>query len=161
MFDFEMKPLRSLILAMFLIVVFATLFNTVSTLIFTPVNTVTGVVRQTLDPQAIIYNYEWFKRQYQEITSFKTKITNTNQQITFFENSLKELSRKDWSFEQNQRYNELNAQKLGLENQCADMVKEFNARSSMANRNLVKFEDVPDVLNVSDYCEGEKTNEIF
>lgn len=155
-FDFSEHPIRSTFLSVFVFYVFILVFNVLGA-VFAPVNTATEVVKQALDPQAVVYNYEWFKQQYQDVKAFSGKIKNTKEAINLFETSLKDLPVKDWSFEQNQRRNELNAQVLGLKNQCEDMVRTYNARAKMANRNFVKFEDVPEELT-SKSCEGEIEN---
>lgn len=148
LFDFENKPFLSLIIAGVLFVSFVTIMNVV-TLFFTPINSATVIVKKALDPDALVYNYEWFKRQNEDVKAFSTKIKNTDDSLKLFETSLKDLPKKDWSFENNQRWNDLQSQLLGLKNQCEDMVKTYNAQSKMANRNFVKFGDLPDQLESS------------
>lgn len=133
-------PFRSLFFSVLLLFVCMAVFNVMGTVIFTPVKTVTDITKKTLDADNLIYNYEWFKTQFSEIKAFRVKYKNAEEALTFYETSLKDLPRKEWSFDQNQRWNELSAQVLGLKNQCADMVATYNARSKMANRTLVKFD---------------------
>ena len=47
--------------------------------------------------------------------------------------------------------NRLNTVLLGIKNTCIDAVKEYNARSTMVNRNIFK-EDVPVVISM-EVCE--------
>jgi hypothetical protein len=143
--DFENKPINSMVIlfgyaAVFFALVFAL------RLLFMPANVAMGVAEKTFNPDAIIYNYEWFKTQYNEIKSFDIRIKNAQDVLTSFNESYKGIQRDKWSFEATQRETELNSILLGLKNQRALMVAEYNARAKMANRNFVKFDDVPDYI---------------
>lgn len=143
MFDFEDHPILTIfkwIGVLMLVSITLSVFGVLSM----PFRSAVGVAERTLDPDALIYNYEWFKTQYQDIRSFDTRIQNAQDALTSFNESYKGITRDKWPFEATQRETELNSILLGLKNQKALMVAEYNARAKMANRNFVKFDDVPD-----------------
>jgi hypothetical protein len=110
-----------------------------------PARTVVGIAERTLNSDNVIANYEWFKRQYQDIQAFDTKIANAEAAQKAFEQSAG--PRETWKFDDRQEWSRLNAVLLGLSNQRRDMVAEYNARTEMANRNLFRTSDLPAIIN--------------
>ncbi|QIG73995.1 hypothetical protein PP935_gp220 [Rhizobium phage RHph_N34] len=104
-----------------------------------------AVVSKTFDSDNIIYNYEWFKRQYNDIIAFNQKIDIAQSQISRFEESAG--PRTNWTFEDKQEANRLNSVVLGLRNQRETMIAEYNAKSSMVNRSIFKTGDLPETIN--------------
>ncbi|QIG73657.1 hypothetical protein EVC04_220 [Rhizobium phage RHph_I1_9] len=104
-----------------------------------------AVVSKTFDADNIIYNYEWFKRQYNDIIAFNQKIDIAQSQISRFEESAG--PRTNWTFEDKQEANRLNSVVLGLRNQRESMIAEYNAKSSMVNRSIFKTGDLPETIN--------------
>ncbi|QIG69791.1 hypothetical protein EVB81_222 [Rhizobium phage RHph_I46] len=104
-----------------------------------------AVVSKTFDADNIIYNYEWFKRQYNDIIAFNQKIDIAQSQISRFEESAG--PRTNWTFEDKQEANRLNSVVLGLRNQRESMIAEYNAKSSMVNRSIFKTDDLPETIN--------------
>lgn len=99
------------------------------------------VLTKTFDADNMIYNYEWFKRQNQDVQAIGTKLTAAEQAQSIFEQSAG--SRDGWKFDDRTEWNRLNTIVLGLRNQRASMVAEYNARSEMANRSIFKTGDLP------------------
>lgn len=99
------------------------------------------IVQKTFDADNVIYNYEWFKQQNADIQSITTKATNADASVKEFEAAAGE--RSTWTFEDKQREAQLSSVALGLKNQRASMVAEYNARSQMANRSIFKTGDLP------------------
>ncbi|WLR90925.1 hypothetical protein [Shinella zoogloeoides] len=110
-------------------------------LVTLPVRAVTGVAERTFNPDNMIHNYEWFKRQYQDVQAIGVKIGAAEASIAVFEKSAGE--RSTWKFEDRQEWNRLNNVLLGLQGQRASMVAEYNAKTQMANRNLFRTGDLP------------------
>lgn len=113
----------------------------VAGLILAPLKLVTGTVERTLAPDNAIYNYEWFKRQNADIAAMTVKLSSAEQAKTDFEASAG--PRDKWAFDDKTEWNRLNTIVLGLRNQRASMVAEYNARSEMANRTIFKTGDLP------------------
>jgi hypothetical protein len=103
-----------------------------------------SIVEKTLDANNVIYNYEWFKRQYNDVIAFDQKIDLAQRQITKFEDSAG--PRTNWTFEDKQEANRLNSVVLGLQTQRESMIAEYNAKSSMVNRSIFKTGDLPETL---------------
>jgi hypothetical protein len=102
------------------------------------------VVQKTIDADNMIGNYEWFKRQYQDVIAIDQKVAAADATKSAFEQSAGD--RASWRFEDRQEWNRLNAALLGLRNQRASMVAEYNARTQMANRDLFRTSDLPAVI---------------
>lgn len=113
------------------------------------VNTATKVVTKTLDADNIIYNYEWFKRQFNDIEAF-------SQQLTFAKDAVENFKkdsgpREKWTFEDKQEYARLNSIVLGLQNTRQAMIADYNAKSSMVNRSIFKTGDLPNFIDTNSF----------
>jgi hypothetical protein len=89
----------------------------------------------------IITNYEWFKQTYQSVKAIDVKIGNAETSITSFKDGMG--PRSEWDFEDKTEYGRLSSIVLGLQNQRADMVATYNARSKMATRSVFKGSELP------------------
>ena len=103
------------------------------------VDAATGVIERTLDPDNVIYNYEWFKLKYEEYLATKTKIKNTESTLATFKADAG--PRSDWSFEDKNESSRLSSVLLGLQNYIEDIKAEYNAKSRMVNRKIFKMGD--------------------
>jgi len=103
------------------------------------------VVSKVLNADNIIYNYEWFKQTYQDVKAIDLKISNAAKAVNNFKKDAG--IRANWSFEDKTEYSRLNAVLLGLQNQRADIVATYNARSKMASRSIFKTGELPNQLN--------------
>lgn len=111
------------------------------------VNTGSGVIDKTLNADNAIYNYEWFKQQKQDIDVAKGQYSNAVQALDSFEASAG--VRSSWTFEDKQEDARLRSVALGLQNQIIQRVNDYNARASMANRDIFKDGLLPNVLEFS------------
>lgn len=102
------------------------------------------VLTKTFDADNMIYNYQWFKQQYQDIQAISTKADAADAAVAAFEASAG--PRSAWTFEDKNRSAQLASISLGLKNQRATMVAEYNARSQMANRSIFKTGELPDQI---------------
>jgi hypothetical protein len=109
-----------------------------------PVNTATKLIDTAYDAQSkvlnadnAIYNYEWFKQQYQDIEASKKQLVNARSAHTAFRESAGD--RSTWTFEDKGEDARLATVALGIENNLASQIADYNARASMATRNI--FED--------------------
>jgi hypothetical protein len=110
-------------------------------LITLPFRTATGVLERTAQPDNVIANYEWFKRQYQDVRAIDVRLEASRRAATAFETSAG--ARTGWTFEDKQESARLNSVILGLEGQRASMVAEYNARTQMMNRDIFRTSDLP------------------
>jgi hypothetical protein len=113
-------------------------------ILFFPVNTISkqidtayGLQDKTLNAENAIYNYEWFKQQYQDINTLKGQLSNASIAVDTFNKDAGE--RSTWTFEDKNEASRLNSIKLGLRNNLEKAINDYNARASMANRAI--FED--------------------
>lgn len=106
-----------------------------------PANTATNLLNtaydasnKTLNADNAIYNYEWFKKQYEDIQATSKKIDNIKVQLDSFVSFAGD--RSTWTFEDKQQYSTLQSTLLGTQNYYESAVAEYNARAKMANRNI-------------------------
>lgn len=104
----------------------------------TQVDSADAIIEKTYDADNAIYNYEWFKTQYEKIDANRRQIKNTVDAIAEFKNTYGNNA-SGWDSATKVEYNRLNTIKNGLVNQDENLVAEYNARSKMANRAI--FQD--------------------
>lgn len=112
--------------------------------LFFPVNTANKLIdtayeaqNKVLNADNAIYNYEWFKQKYQDIEASKKQLSNARASLSGFEASAG--PRSEWTFEDKGEHARLNTVVLGLQNNLESQIGDYNARASMATRNI--FED--------------------
>ena len=103
------------------------------------------IISKTLDADNVLYNYEWFKTQYEDVLAIDIKIKNASSSIKLFKEDAG--ARSSWTFEDKNESSRLRTILLGLENQREDMVAVYNARSKMANRSMFKTNELPHSIN--------------
>lgn len=137
-----MKPYIALIIAAVLFVAMITGGWMLKAALL-PVKTVTtqidsagDIIDKTYDAENAIYNYEWFKSQYQDIEATERIIGNTKTEMDAYKEMYGDAS--DWDWQTKQDYNSLQGKYLGQQNYYEDLVAGYNARSEMANRNIFK-----------------------
>ena len=79
------------------------------------------VVSKTIDADNVIYNYEWFRQQYQDVSAMDGKIATMTAGTANADGDEKVR---------------LNSIVLGLTTKRQQMVADYNARASMANRSI-------------------------
>lgn len=121
-------------------------------IIFFPVNTANKLIETAYDAQAkvlnadnAIYNYEWFKQKYQDIEAGKKQLENAREAQVSFRASAGD--RKDWTFEDKIEDSRLGAVVLGLQNHLESMIGDYNARASMATRNIFEENVLPSFID--------------
>lgn len=92
-----------------------------------------------------IYNYEWFKQKKADIEATKRQLTNARASLSSFKSSLPEYSLQ--SFEDKGETARLNAVVLGLENNLENQIGDYNARASMATRNIFEDHVLPNYID--------------
>lgn len=107
------------------------------------------VVNKTLDADNAIYNYEWFKRQKEQIDATNKKLELANASAKSFDTSAG--VRKDWTFEDKGESARLHAVSQGIESQLKDMISEYNARTKMANRNIFDDGILPNFIDATTF----------
>jgi hypothetical protein len=110
-----------------------------------------GVVDKTLTAQNAIYNYEWFKQQYEDIRANAKKIENA--QLSAADFRVAAGVRSDWTFEDKTEDARLQSIVLGLQNQQEQLVADYNARMKMANRILFKDTLLPPYLDAATFIK--------
>lgn len=136
-YDFENRPGRSSFKAGLIGIAVLAGLSLVGGIAFGGLNLLAQpgrVVQKTFDADNMIYNYEWFRTQYADIQSMDAKIAAVQQSIASFEASAGE--RSTWASSDRNRWDFLNSQLIGLQNQRTTMVATYNGRSSQANRSI-------------------------
>lgn len=144
---FDEKPIAttlivgsSIIAILFILAIVFGLFSAATA----PIRAVTGVVNRTLNSDNVLANYEWFKRQNEDVQAIDARLDASRKTLAAFERSAG--PRSQWTFEDKQESSRLGSVILGLEGQRASMVAEYNARTQMANRDLFRTKDLPQRL---------------
>lgn len=113
----------------------------VGKLIFFPVHTGQQVVEtaydsvtKTINAENAIMNYEWFKKQQEDIKALEEKAILANQSVEDFKVDAWDRSNRDYI--DKEEYSRLKSIADGLIFQYKDAVALYNARSKMANRNI-------------------------
>ena len=102
------------------------------------------VIDKALSADNIIYNYEYFKKQFRDIKAIDVKIEVAKGQKTEFKDMSGEKA--TWTFEDKTEYSRLSSIASGLEMQRADMVSDYNAKSAMVHRSIFKGDDCPQTV---------------
>jgi hypothetical protein len=96
------------------------------------------IIDRTIDADNVIANYEWFKRQCQDIKAQDTIIADAAHALSQFEQSAG--PRTGWDFQDKQEHNRLSANVTGAKQYQASMVGDYNARARMMNRSIFNTE---------------------
>lgn len=110
--------------------------------IFSVVGKSCTVVDKVTNPDVMIYNYEWFKKQYTDYEAINSKIASAEKSFERY----KEIAGDTKGFEVQTELARLNSIITGLENQRDDIVSEYNAKSKMLTRNFLKDKSLPTEL---------------
>lgn len=110
-------------------------------------STAHGVIDKTLNADNAIYNYEWFKQQYEDIQAMERKALIAEEAVLNFESIAGE--RSTWTFEDKTEAARLRSVAQGLRTSAEDMIATYNARSKMANRNIFQEGVLPGMLEIS------------
>lgn len=117
-----------------------------------PVHTASNMIQTAYDANDkvinadnAIYNYEWFKQKKADIEATKQqyKVASANQ--VSYRASLGD--RKDWTFEDKNEDARLNAVVLGLQTNLESQIGDYNARASMATRNIFEDHVLPNYID--------------
>ena len=106
-----------------------------------------GVMSRTLDPDNIIYNYEWFHSKSEAYVSYQKQKADLTQRMK----SLTEImgtDRSKWTRADREEYSQLTNQMIGVAQHIRDIAAEYNARTGMANRSIFKSGDLPESLPI-------------
>lgn len=113
-------------------------------ILFFPASVATNMIdtaydanKKIINADNAIYNYEWFKQKYQDIEATKRQYKLAKANHDAFRTELG--ARADWTFEDKNEDARLNAVVLGLQTNLESQIGDYNARASMATRNI--FED--------------------
>ena len=135
--DFEQRPIRSTLKWGSILIGCVGVLYAVTVgakLVLAPV----AIASKTFDPENIVQNYEWFKRQYNDYLAMDPKIATA--QAAFDQFKLEAGDRSKWTFEDKQNGNHLSMVLVGLKSQKFQIAAEYNARASMMNRAVFRGE---------------------
>ena len=121
-------------------------------IVFFPANVATNMIdtaydanNKIINADNAIYNYEWFKQKYQDIEATKRQLDNARKNLSSLTNSMGD--RTTWTFEDKTEIARLNAVVLGQENTLESQIGDYNARASMATRNIFEDHVLPNYID--------------
>jgi hypothetical protein len=128
-------------------------------LIQTPFHAASNVVTtkqqeidQVVNGNNAIYSYDWFKQQDQDINANLLKINDAQAAVDSFEKLHGPAA--NWSFDVNTEDSRLRAVVSGLQQQQEQLVADYNAAASEANKNIFLNGLVPSFLDVNKMVGG-------
>ena len=138
----EKGPVTAFVAVLAIVVVCLAIGGGVWFFVLNPATQAARVVNKTIDADNVLYNYEWFKRQAEAIPAMANQAMRARTEVAVLKS---ELGKRDtWHRDDRIEVNRLNAVALGIEQMRDSAIKEYNARSQMANRELFKTNDLPD-----------------
>lgn len=133
-------------------VVFLVAGGIVLRIVMFPVTTANRVIDTAYDAQGkiinadnAIYNYEWFKQKKQDIEASKKQLNNARISHEMFVEVAG--ARTEWTFEDKTEDARLRTVVLGLQNNLESQIADYNARASMATRNIFEDHVLPDYID--------------
>jgi hypothetical protein len=126
----------------FVLIAVVSVVGGVAAFVANPFRQAGRVVEKTIDADNVIYNYEWFKRQWRDVGAIDTKIAAQQKAVSSFEDSAG--PRTDWTRDDKIEHARLSSIVTGLEQQRADIVALYNARAAMVNRQIFMGRDCPE-----------------
>lgn len=112
------------------------------------------IINKTMDADNVLYNYEWFKQQYNDVLTKHKQIKDAKAAVERYSDELgprrSEDGKRLWAREETIEYDRLNSIAIGLEQERDSMVSEYNARSQMANRSIFKTGELPEKIDLND-----------
>lgn len=129
-----------------------TLFGMIFRVVMFPVQTANNMIdtaydanKKVINADNAIYNYEWFKQQKADIDATKRQYSLAKQNYDSYVVSLGD--RKEWGFEDKTEVARLNTVVLGLQTNLESQIADYNARASMATRNIFEDHVLPDYID--------------
>jgi hypothetical protein len=102
-------------------------------------------IDKTINADNAIYNYEWFKQKYADIEATKRQLESSRTNHELYRKSLGD--RSTWTFEDKTEDARLNAVVLGLQTNLESQIGDYNARASMATRNIFEDHVLPNFID--------------
>ena len=100
---------------------------------------------KVLNADNAIYNYEWFKQKKADIDAAKKQLDNSRNSYSSFQASAG--TRSTWTFEDKQEDSRLRSIVLGQENYVQGLIGDYNAKASMATRNIFQDRVLPNYID--------------
>lgn len=107
----------------------------------TAVNSGKGVIEKTVDPDNIIFNYEYFHDQYNSYLKLQSNALQAENAIKDFVNLAGE--RKNWTSDDRMEYQMLQTRLIGIINQINECASKYNSASSKLNVKIFKDRSLP------------------
>ncbi|ELZ03505.1 hypothetical protein C482_03734 [Natrialba chahannaoensis JCM 10990] len=95
------------------------------------------VIEQTYNAEHAVSEYEWFRQQYHDIESQRAHVENAYGELDRFYDIHGE-NPNEWSRTAEEDHSRIQQRITGNQNQLDTLVEDYNARSSMDNRELFK-----------------------
>lgn len=109
-----------------------------SSVLLGPCRSGMAIAQKTMDADNVIYNYEWFKRRYEDVGAIDEKIKAAEAQEARY---IERLGDRDQSYAETTEAARLGSVTAGLQMQRADLVAEYNAKARMVNRKIFMMGD--------------------
>jgi hypothetical protein len=116
------------------------------------VQTKQDVIDKVVNANNALYNYDWFKQQAQDIIAIKAQIADAAIADNKFENDAG--PRKDWDYTTETEDARLSSVYQGLIQQEEQLIADYNAHASEADKNIFMNGIVPNFFDVNQMVGG-------
>lgn len=99
------------------------------------------IIGKVMDPDKVLYNYEYFYNQSHAYKAINAKIVTANKSVVNFKSDAG--PRESWTFEDKTELSRLRSIADGLVYQCNDIVADYNAKSQQVTRSMFKTDSTP------------------
>jgi hypothetical protein len=104
------------------------------------------VIKRVTEPDRIIQNYEWFENTYNDALAIDRQIKTAQQSVADFGASAGD--RANWKRADTTEFSRLGSVLQGLRYQRDNIISDYNARSKLLTRNLLKGHELPYQINI-------------
>lgn len=103
------------------------------------------VVEIVADGDRIVYSYEWFHRQFEDILANERQFRNAERSRSDWLSSMP--ARSEWDIFDKQEGDRLRSIVLSLENHREELIGDYNAKSKMVTRQIFKGKTLPETID--------------
>lgn len=114
----------------------------------TQIQTNRDIITKTYDANNVVYNYEWFKQTAEDIKATQTQWQDAADAHAAFTTAAGPHDK--WTFEDKTEDARLGAVQNGLKNHYTQLVADYNAHASEANRNIFQ-ENLPTFFSLKPF----------
>jgi hypothetical protein len=143
--DFVGWKLLKWYLITFVIILLISALCWIGNALFFPVDQSKKIIEATFNAENVIYNYEWFHKQYNDYLSAISQENIKQQEVNQFMATAG--SRENWTVSTQNEERQLRIELNGLRSNRINIASEYNSHLNMTNRNIFRQHSLPEHLS--------------